>query len=523
MARKNKKEKTAQPPKAAAASLSKNRQAPAGLDLTSLPPGVDKKKMAELVELAKKLNPVQQKMADMQAKNKAEPTPDYRKLAREEDAAEYQKKLAAPPRIIHFVNGGSVEPDGRGKEKPGGGGFEPGPKLQFVQDYDAREYRVFGEAHIVRGGARIRLYDYYFDRGKGPVTPVRDGDVIETKAGSYVWGLKSVRNPMRGEGEDEDYFSIDIFPSSRVRFSVGHKSGHPDSKNQGSQYVTNNVDAISSAELMEGLFFIDIRSRKRVDDQLAGGPGCPKFEVGPPLSPAGNEVGKSLEKVLKAGLNLPAGVRAKYEDMLTQAKEASSGRGSGRTFRGFVEVKGGTVSFIGCLNSIRDPAGGKTATGYAFSPQISRGLGRGEPLLASLSNAMKVALGPGGLVETDLSKNPDGRCTAIARRHDVALPGYVAAVEAREELKKFKQITPVEQKAQQERGIQEAEDMLRDAKAMDEPELVKTAQIMLEQAKRGGFAEVNAAEVQMSAKKKQMLQEQADKEEEWARELRSPL
>ncbi len=520
----------------------KNSKSPAASqskpDFSSLPAGIDKKKLAELMELSKKMAPTSQKMAEMQAKNKAEPTPDYRKLARDEDAAEYQKKLAAPPRIIHTTNGGSAGEDGRPPENSGmggGGGFQLGPKLQLVQNYDVRDYRVFGEAYILRGGSRIRLWDYYFDRGKGPVTPLQDGDVIETKAGSYVWSIRSSPDPQRGENiDDQDLIAIDIFPNSKARFSVRKSSSHPDTGEPEDKYVTNNVQAVSSVELMEGLFYAEIRGTSDVNQKLSASSG-PKFLIGAPLDPVANSVEGSVQKLLKAGLKMPPGMAEKYKDLLGQAQaKGSKNRSAGKTFRGFIECRSGAVTFYGSLNKIIHAGSGQTSQICPISRQAREGrigpshpmlpgFGSGQTLLPTLSVASKIVLTSSGLEEIDLNDRPDRHAEEIARRHDVSLPGYVAALQAKAELKNFKQITPAAQKAQQDTAVKEAEEMLESAKAMDEPELIKTAKIMLEQAKRGGFSEVNNAEVQMSAKQKQRLEELARQEGKWASELRSSL
>lgn len=477
--------------------------------------GLSDAEFAKFREQMKKSSAFGEKMSRMQKETDSTPTPDYNRLVAEQHEEEVRKYNSRPARIIHMLRGQSQGKDGRWLENRmgGGGGFVLGPKLQIEDEWAICGYHVFGRAHIIRGGSRISALDAFLDRDKGSHEHIQDGDIVQTGSGSYIW---SITTGVRAEeGKEVEEFQIDMGPNSKARFHIRIEKSH--GKEEGGEYFTLIEHKISKVELIEGIFRIKINGAN-VNRLLEIAANYPQIEFAEPLmlSMAGaskflnNVSGQALESIKKTLKEFEGKAKANWK--------------RSQTLDAYIELSNGTLVVFGCANKIISPGGQETKL-VSISEALKHPYAGADPqefLGGLLGNNTKSTFSGGTLSEADLNLQPDAHISEIAYCMNYALGAYLQALDAKKELATLKDVNMKTVQADGEKAYKEAEQMLQDAKDIDDPELIKVAKAMLEGAKKSGEDnELNRGMIEAFKIKRKLLEKQAAKEGELRRRLSS--
>ncbi|MFA5108901.1 MAG: hypothetical protein WC492_05240 [Candidatus Micrarchaeia archaeon] len=476
-------------------SSSKSDSSPSG--------GLSDSEFAELKAQMKKVSSFGEKLTQRQKEIDSLATPDYNRLVKEQDEEKIRKWKAAPARVIHMLRGQSQGKDGRWLEnRMGGGGFELGPKLQIEDEWAVCGYRVFGDAYIIHSGSRAPALDAFLDRDKGPHIHIQDGDTVQTQNRSYVWGITTGVRAEEGKASDE--FKIDIGPNSKARFFIDIKKSK--GKYEGGEYFTLIEHKISKVELIEGIFHIKINGgdvNRRLE--FAGGYRGIEFAEPLMLSLAGDAMTKSLAKATG-----PIMEQIKKTISQGQARSKASWR-SEQSFEAFLELRNGTLTIFGCPNKIIGP--GAQETKMAVVSNAIKNLNQASDPLESmgeiLGNNVKVTFSNGKLTETDLNAHPDSHVVQITKCMNYCLNAYLQVLDAKKELASMKEVNMKTIQDEGDKAYKEAEQMLQDAKDIDDPELIKVAKAMLDGAKKSGEDnELNRGTIEAFKMRRKILEKQ---------------
>lgn len=274
-------------------------------------------------------------------------------------------------------------------------------------------FAAFGKVYIKRSGKKVFLPE------SSDVLPfiIKDGDIIGTEARSFLLELKD-----ETQDEDNNYWHIFMFPESELKIFVTETVSHPApaymvpsevpeaiKQKSSSTVYTHKIEKI---ELLKGLFHIGIQKKNRnVNDLLKFAAGFPriKFKQGEDM------MSEAVKELLK---KTQASVGSKYPEVSAKMMAAMpTPVGKPSAMDAFIELdSNGSVVVFGTNAKIIHEN-----TGMA-----------NKKLSADPINPVKMTFTESAMYETDCSKNPDARVSAIMRMW-MSVFAYVSALNMRNE------------------------------------------------------------------------------------------
>jgi hypothetical protein len=318
-------------------------------------------------------------------------------------------------------------------------------------------FSVFGQAYVKRGSKKIYLPKSSSDL---PFI-IKDGDVVGTESKSFVLSLKNENQDL-----DNDYWDVFLFPNSELSVSIKEKVSHPapgfmdpkkvpDIIKKGSSSTVHEYK-LEKIELLSGLFNIKVKKKGRDVNNLVRFPSGFTKVIFYPYGSLINEIAKTeMEKAAKAlGAQYLSKVSGQTRRLSSLGKQAIS-----EEISAIIELnKDGSLVIFNAGNAV-SLAGSKRLT---------------KKISTDMNNPVKITARGGSLYETDGSKNPDPRVTAIMRMW-LNISQYVYFIDIKNE---------IEMKSSgQSWKIREAEKTLAYAKTLNDKDMVAAAEVILQKRK----------------------------------------
>lgn len=334
-------------------------------------------------------------------------------------------------------------------------------------------FETFGKAYIKRGSKKVNLPKSSVDL---PFI-IRDGDIIGTENKSFVLDLKD-----ENQDEENNYWHVFLFPNSELKISIKETESHPapafmvpsqvpDSIKNGSS-STVFEHKIEQIELLSGLFNIKVKKKGRnVNNIVKLTAGFPDIEFHQTGGLANEIIKTEIEKAVKA---LGAAYLSKVSGALGGLKSFDNKKGSDE-INAIIELnKDGSVVIFNTSNRV-------SVGGSKLTKKIS----------GDINNPVKITAVGGTLYESDGSKNPDPRITAIMKIW-MNISQYVYSLNAKTEIGM--------KSGEKSLNIEEAEKMAEYAKTLGDKDMEEAAKIILQNKKKD------------EAMKKSLATRSADKE-----------
>jgi len=318
-------------------------------------------------------------------------------------------------------------------------------------------FSTFGNAYIKRGLKKVNLPKSSDDL---PFI-IKDGDIVGTENKSFVLSLKNVNQDL-----DNDYWDIFLFPNSELRVSITEKVSHPAPAYMDPKKVPDIIKKGSSStvyehriekvELLGGIFNIKVKKKGRNVNNLVQFPsGFPKIEFYPYGSLI-NEIAKAeMEKAVKAlGAQYLSKASGKLGELTSLEKQTISDE-----INAIIELnKDGSLVIFNAGNAV-SIAGSKRRT---------------KKISTDINNPVKITAMGGFLYETDGSKNPDPRVTAIMKIW-MNISQYIYFINAKNEIGM--------KSSGRSLSVEEAEKTLEYAKTLGDKDMASAAEIILQRKK----------------------------------------
>jgi hypothetical protein len=326
-------------------------------------------------------------------------------------------------------------------------------------EYLTINFNTFGKTYIKRGGLKILLPESSkpviksgSNMGMGggvAVDPknldflIKDGDILGTERGGYIYGIKDVTDDSENVTND-----IMIFPESEIRIIIRTETKTESGGIKSSSYTTN-TNILEKVEFIKGLFkFNFLRKGKDVNGVIALPSNYPRVEFGPASAMAAkyfNQMAVKSEKSNPKIANLLALVASKS----TEATMIRSG-GKCDDIASFIELVDGSVVLFGTPNNI-----------------IHAGIGKETK---KIDPRKKITLTQSAFYETDCSKDQDPRVEMIMKM-PMAVITYNSLLTAKKELEENK--SKKVDLAEEDRKIREDDQqMLKNAEDMGDDDMV---------------------------------------------------
>lgn len=318
-------------------------------------------------------------------------------------------------------------------------------------------FETFGKAYIKRGAKKVYLPKSSIDL---PFI-IRDGDIIGTEDKSFVTDLKD-----ETQDEENNYWHVFLFPNSELKISIKETVSHPapafmipgqvpEAIKKGSS-STIHEHKIDQIELLKGLFNIKVKKKGRnVNNIVKFSSGFPKIEFNQSGGLVNEMVKTEMEKAVKA---LGAAYLSKVSGALTELKSFDNKKGSDE-INTIVELNNdGSVVLFNTSNRISMSGSNK------LTKKIS----------GDINNPIKITAVGGTLYESDGSKNPDARVTAIMKMW-MNVSQYIYSINTKNE---------IGMKASGKTlSVVEAEKMAEYAKTLGDKDMEEAAKIILQRKK----------------------------------------
>ena len=317
-------------------------------------------------------------------------------------------------------------------------------------------FETFGNAYIKRGSKKVNLPKSSADL---PLI-IRDGDIIGTENKSFILDLKD-----ENQDEENNFWHVFIFPNSELKISVKEIESHPapafmvpsqvpDAVKRGSS-STVFEHKIEQIELLSGLFNIKVKKKGRnVNNIVKFAPGYPNIEFNQTGGLVNEMVKTEMEKAVKA---LGATYLSKVSGALNELKSIDNKRGSDE-INAIVELnKDGSVVIFNTSNRI-------SVDGSRLTKKIS----------GDMNNPVKITAVGGTLYESDGSKNPDSRVTAIMKMWMNVSP-YIYSMNTKNEIGM--------KSSEKSLSVADAEKMAEYAKTLGDKDMEEAAKIILQRKK----------------------------------------
>lgn len=322
-----------------------------------------------------------------------------------------------------------------------------------------------GRAYVKRGSRKILLPPSSADL---PFA-LKDGDILCTEHDSDAQVTDIYNN-------ETESFSVTLYPDSELRLSLSEKETHPEpafmeparvpeaiKKNSKSTLLTYRLKRV---ELLKGLFSIT-RSKQGEDVngsiQIPSGYPRIRFE----------SFGKLGAHMLETQIQKVAGQRPELKALLERQYRPRINESRSKvcdSIGGFIELNtDGTIVILTGGNSVVHLASGKATT------KIGK---------------MKITVTQGAIYETDCTKNPDPRVSAIMSSASLWGPTYSTAVKQKAYLE-----AKIAGRSPPPPELEKAKELVRYAEGLGDKDLLKIAKKNLadqeEDLKRQADAKAN--------------------------------
>ncbi|MFZ2038356.1 MAG: hypothetical protein WAV11_00220 [Minisyncoccia bacterium] len=318
-------------------------------------------------------------------------------------------------------------------------------------------FETFGNAYIKRGTKKVKLPKSSADL---PFI-IRDGDIIGTENKSFVLELKD-----ENQDEENNFWHIFIFPNSELKISVKETVSHPAPAYMIPEQVPEAVKRGSSStvyehkiekiELLSGLFSVKVKKKGRdVNNIVKFAAGFPQIEFHQTGGLANEMVKTEMEKAVKALGNKYLAVVA---NQLSELKSFDSKKGSDE-INALIELnKDGSVVVFNTSNRISIGGSNKQT----------------KKISTDMYNPVKITAVGGSLYETDGSKNPDPRISAIMKMW-LSVSQYTYSINVKNEVGM--------KSSEKSLNIEEAERLAEYAKTLGDKDMESAAKVILQRKK----------------------------------------
>ena len=335
-------------------------------------------------------------------------------------------------------------------------------------------FETFGNAYIKRGSKKVNLPKSSNDL---PFI-IKDGDIIGTENKSFVLELKD-----ENQDEENNFWHIFLFPNSELKISIKETVSHPAPAFMVPSQVPDDIKKGSSStvyeykieqiEFLSGLFNIRVKKKGRnVNNIVKFTSGFPNIEFHQTGGLANEIVKTEMEKAVKA---LGPAYLSKVSGALAGLKSFDNKKGSDE-INAIVELnKDGSIVVFNTSNRISIGGSNK------LTKKIS----------TDMNNPIKITAVGGTLYESDGSKNPDSRVTAIMKMW-LNVSQYIYSMNAKSEIGM--------KSSGKSLSIEDAEKMAEYAKTLGDKDMESIAKTILQNKKKD------------ESMKKEMATRMADKE-----------
>jgi len=337
-------------------------------------------------------------------------------------------------------------------------------------------FKVFGKAYIKRGAQKIPLAESNVEQ----TILLKDKDILGTEKKSYIYGIQD------GISNDDNHSTdIIIYPQGEMRFYIDEKTTNPapafmvpskvpDAIKKNSK-STVTQQTIKNIELLEGIFYINLRRRKRdVNNLLKINSKYPRFSFQPSSNLYKGIINDAIAKMEKESPNLSS----LYKNKVISSLKKSSPTVCDEISAVIELCKDGSVVITRASNSVE------------FNGKETK------KMMKNIEKPIKITLKNSKLYETDTSVNPDNRIFSIAKI-PIGLTTYIGSIEGLKEIKE--QLNKQKGKNVQQEAkdlVDDAEEMLKNAKEIGDKELIEMAKTRLETNSKfasGKMQEISAA------------------------------
>ncbi|MCK9568072.1 hypothetical protein M0R72_03915 [Candidatus Pacearchaeota archaeon] len=353
-------------------------------------------------------------------------------------------------------------------------------------------FKVFGKAYIQRGAQKISLAESNIEQ----TVLLKDKDILGTEKKSYIYEIRD------GIPNDDNHSTdMIIYPQSEMRFYIDEKTTNPapafmvpskvpdaikkNSKSTVTQQTVKNI------ELLNGIFYVNLRRRKRdVNNLLKINSKYPRFSFQPSSNLYKGIIDDAITKMEKENPNLSR----LYKDKIISSLKKSSQTICDEISAVIELCKDGSVVITRALNSVLHSNGKET-----------------KKIMKDIEKPIKITLTRSTLYDTDTSIHPDKRIFSVAKI-PLSLPLYIGSIDGKkgiEESLEKKKNSNVQQDAKA--MITDAEEMLKNAKEMGDKELIEMAKIRLETNSKfasGKMQEISSVEKENLLKALKKCEEQ---------------
>lgn len=318
-------------------------------------------------------------------------------------------------------------------------------------------FEAFSNAYIKRGTKKVNLPKSSMDL---PFI-IRDGDIVGTGEKSFILDLKD-----ENQDEENNYWHVFLFPNSELKISIKETESHPapafmvpsqvpDAVKKGSS-STVYEHKIEKIELLNGLFSIKVKKQGRnVNNIVTLASDFPNIEFHQTGGLANEIVKTEMEKAVKA---LGAAYLSKVSGALSELKSFENKKGSDE-INAIIELnRDGSVVIFNTSNRI-------SIGGSRLTKKIS----------ADMNNPVKITAVGGTLYESDGSKNPDPRVSAVMKIW-LNVSQYIYSMTSRNEIGM--------KSGGRNMKVEDAEKMLEYSKTLGDKDMENAAKIILQNKKK---------------------------------------
>ena len=319
-------------------------------------------------------------------------------------------------------------------------------------------FETFGNAYIKRGAKKVNLPKSSMDL---PFI-IRDGDILGTENKSFVLELKDEE-----QDEENNFWHVILFPNSELKISIKETVSHPgpafmvpsqvpDAVKRGSS-STVYEHKIEKIELLSGLFNIKVKKKGRdVNNIVNFASGFPRIEFHQTGGLVNELVKTEMEKAVKA---LGAPYLSVVSGELSKMKSFDNKKGSDE-INSIIELnKDGSIVIFNTGNRI------SLAGSNKLTKKIS----------TDMNNPVKITAIGNSLYETDGSKNPDPRVTAIMKMW-MNFSQYIYSINTKKEIGM--------NSSDKSLNVKEAEKMLEYAETLGDKDMESAAKVILQNKKK---------------------------------------
>jgi len=429
-------------------------------------------------ELAKKLeklrNEAEKKISESKKEDYSKELEESRKLGREhgkkyeeiEQCYNIVEEFKINPPILYstHINGRLVEQHydplfAKKVEMLKRNSFSFSTAVHYISTFGIT-FKVFGKAYIKRGAQKIPLAESNIEQ----TVLLKDKDILGTEKKSYIYDIRD------GISNDDNHSTdIIIYPQSEIKFYIEEKTTNPapafmvpskvpDSIKKNSK-STVTQQTLKNIELLEGIFYVNLRRRKRdVNNFLKINSKYPKFSFQPSSNLYKGIIDDAIAKMEKENSNLSS----MYKNKIIGSLKKSSPTICDEVSAVIELCKDGSIVITRALNPISH--NGKET----------------KKIMKDIEKPIKITLTRSTLYDTDTAIYPDKRIFSIAKI-PLSLTLYLGSIESKkniEESLEKKKNSNVQQDAKN--MIEEAKEMLENAKEIGDKELIEMAKTRLE-------------------------------------------